>query len=68
MEGKGYSRPNDEQEMNRLLLLHDIMTRLIGGLYMAPVDKAKTKRILDIGTGTGVCKSSVWCYYGWAAC
>lgn len=59
MEGKGYSRPNDEQEMNRLLLLHDIMTRLIGGLYMAPVDKAKTKRILDIGTGTGVCKSSV---------
>ncbi|KAK3899987.1 S-adenosyl-L-methionine-dependent methyltransferase [Staphylotrichum tortipilum] len=49
-----YSRPNDEQEMNRLLLLHDIMTRLIGGFYMAPVDKAKTKRILDIGTGTGI--------------
>ncbi len=52
----GYSRPNDEQEMERLLLLHDILTRLIGGLYLAPLDKAKTKRILDIGTGTGVCK------------
>jgi hypothetical protein len=32
------------------------MTRLIGGLYTAPIDKAKTRRILDIGTGTGVCK------------
>lgn len=42
--------------MERLLLLHDIMTRLIGGLYVAPVDKTKTRRILDIGTGTGVCK------------
>lgn len=42
--------------MERLLLLHDIMTRLIGGLYVAPVDKAKTRRILDIGTGTGVCE------------
>lgn len=42
--------------MERLLLLHDILTRLIGGLYLAPLDKAKTKRILDIGTGTGVCK------------
>ncbi len=42
--------------MERLLLLHDIVTRLIGGLYLAPVDRAKTKRILDIGTGTGVCE------------
>ncbi len=42
--------------MERLLLLHDILTRLAGGLYLAPLDKAKTKRILDIGTGTGVCK------------
>jgi hypothetical protein len=42
--------------MERLLLIHDIITRLIGGLYLAPIDKAKTRRILDIGTGTGVCK------------
>ncbi|KAK3353296.1 S-adenosyl-L-methionine-dependent methyltransferase, partial [Lasiosphaeria hispida] len=54
-----YSRPNDEPEMERLLLLHEIMTRVIGGLYLAPVDKEKTKRILDIGTGTGVWAISV---------
>ena len=53
----GYSRPNDEKEMERLLLLHEIMTRVIGGLYLAPVDKTKTRRILDIGTGNGICMS-----------
>jgi methylase of polypeptide subunit release factors len=45
--------------MDRLLLLHNIMTRLIGGLYLSPIDKAKTRRILDIGTGTGVCKQTL---------
>jgi methylase of polypeptide subunit release factors len=43
--------------MDRLLLLHEIMTRVQGGLYSAPVEKEKIKRILDIGTGTGVCEN-----------
>jgi len=41
--------------MDRLLLIHDIITRVLGGLYRAPIDKDKTKRILDLGTGTGIC-------------
>ncbi|KAH6855828.1 S-adenosyl-L-methionine-dependent methyltransferase [Chaetomium sp. MPI-CAGE-AT-0009] len=54
-----YSRPNDEQEMDRLVLLHNVMTRLIGGLYTAPIDKDKTRRILDIGTGNGAWAISI---------
>lgn len=42
--------------MERLLLLHDIMTRSIGGLYLAPIEESTVKRILDIGTGTGICE------------
>ncbi|KAL2196875.1 S-adenosyl-L-methionine-dependent methyltransferase [Corynascus similis CBS 632.67] len=54
-----YSRPNDEKEMERLMLMHNVMTRLIGGLYSAPIDKAKTRRILDIGTGNGIWAISI---------
>ncbi|KAH8886942.1 S-adenosyl-L-methionine-dependent methyltransferase [Thozetella sp. PMI_491] len=50
-----YSRPNDERELERLLILHEIMTSAIGHrLYLAPVEKEKIHTILDIGTGTGV--------------
>lgn len=42
--------------MDRLLLIHEIITLSIGGLYLAPLEQGKTKRILDIGTGSGVCK------------
>ncbi|KAK4125908.1 hypothetical protein N657DRAFT_678938 [Parathielavia appendiculata] len=35
------------------------MTRLIGALYLAPIDQTKTHRILDIGTGTGVWAISI---------
>lgn len=41
--------------MDRLLLIHDLITHMLGGLYKAPIDKDKTKRILDLGTGTGIC-------------
>lgn len=43
--------------MERLVLIHEIITRSIGGLYLAPIDPDKTKRILDIGTGSGICES-----------
>lgn len=46
-------------EMDRLLLIHDIVTRVTDGLYQAPIDKDKTKLILDIGTGTGICETFV---------
>jgi hypothetical protein len=38
------------------------MTRTIGGLYLAPIDKTKIHRVLDIGTGTGVCMESITQY------
>ena len=46
-----------QPEQERLLLLNEIMTRAIGGLYLAPLEKEKIHRILDIGTGTGICKT-----------
>ena len=39
------------------MLLHEIMTRVIGALYLAPIDEKTTHRILDIGTGTGICET-----------
>ncbi|KDN63932.1 putative methyltransferase domain-containing protein [Colletotrichum sublineola] len=42
-------------EMNRLDMCHAVMVKTIGNrLFLAPVDEAKTQRILDIGTGTGI--------------
>ncbi|CAK7212300.1 hypothetical protein SBRCBS47491_001416 [Sporothrix bragantina] len=49
-----YTRPNDEMEMDRLLIMHTVITMALGGLYLAPVDFDKPQRILDIGTGNGV--------------
>lgn len=49
--------PNDEQENHRLDLTHALMVKTIGGqLYRAPIDFDKALRILDVGTGTGICK------------
>ncbi|KAK1971841.1 methyltransferase domain-containing protein [Colletotrichum sublineola] len=50
-----YWGPNDENEMDRLDFNHMLMVKVIGEkLYLAPIDKNKVHRILDIGTGTGV--------------
>ncbi|KAK1719499.1 S-adenosyl-L-methionine-dependent methyltransferase [Colletotrichum acutatum] len=50
-----YNFPNDERESDRLDLTHTVMVKTIGNkLFLAPIDEAKTHRILDIGTGTGI--------------
>ena len=49
-----YPIPNDEREQDRLDLDHHIYSMLLGGeLYTAPLESAP-KRILDVGTGTGI--------------
>lgn len=50
-----YLLPNDEEEQDRLDLLHHIFLLILGGkLYDAPVRPSSLKRVLDIGTGTGI--------------
>jgi methylase of polypeptide subunit release factors len=46
-------QPNDEQEQERLDMLHHIYRLVQGGrLHTAPIDTPQ--RVLDIGTGTGL--------------
>lgn len=53
--------PNDEKEMDRLDLHHHMVVLALGKkLFTAPIDKAKTHRVLDIGTGTGICETSIF--------
>ncbi|RPA82278.1 S-adenosyl-L-methionine-dependent methyltransferase [Ascobolus immersus RN42] len=47
--------PNDEDEQERLDLLHHYhLLVLKGALFLAPVKDLAGKRILDLGTGTGI--------------
>lgn len=49
-----YVLPNDEDEQDRLDLLHHIFLMLLDGkLYASPV-ASDPQRVLDIGTGTGI--------------
>lgn len=50
-----YPIPNDEEEQDRLALMHHLFKLLTGGdLYRAPIRAGREpRRILDIGTGTG---------------
>ena len=51
-----YMAPNDEIEQSRLDLMHHIFRMMLNGaLYVAPISK-DVQRILDVGTGTGICK------------
>jgi hypothetical protein len=46
--------PNDEQESDRLDILHALMLQVLDGkLYLAPISKTP-QRVLDLGTGTGI--------------
>ncbi|KAL9042880.1 MAG: hypothetical protein Q9180_000264 [Flavoplaca navasiana] len=53
-ESAGYVYPNDEKETDRLDIMHKLTEVSLGGkLNLAPIP-ADAKRILDIGTGTGI--------------
>ncbi|OOF91644.1 hypothetical protein ASPCADRAFT_510042 [Aspergillus carbonarius ITEM 5010] len=48
-----YPMPNDEEEQDRLALMHHAFKLLLGGdLFRAPIHQPR--RILDVGTGTGI--------------
>ncbi|GKT52087.1 secondary metabolism regulator LAE1 [Colletotrichum spaethianum] len=49
-----YQFPNDEREIDRLDFNHTLIARTTGQLFLAPIEKDKTHRILDVGTGTGI--------------
>lgn len=51
-----YPMPNDEEEQDRLAFMHHLFKLLVGGdLYRAPIlNDGRPKRILDVGTGTGI--------------
>jgi len=51
-----YPIPNDEEEQDRLAITHHLFKLLTGGdLYRTPLAQlGSPKRILDIGTGTGI--------------
>ncbi|KAL6401347.1 hypothetical protein AUP68_15216 [Ilyonectria robusta] len=49
-----YPVPNDEQEQDRMDMVHHIFSLLLGGkLYLAPIGD-NVQRVLDLGTGTGI--------------
>ncbi|KAK3332290.1 S-adenosyl-L-methionine-dependent methyltransferase [Cercophora scortea] len=50
-----YPFPNDELELSRLDMAHELIVVGTGGKhYFAPVEHDKLHRILDLGTGTGI--------------
>jgi hypothetical protein len=55
-QGDSYMAPNDEAEQRRLDLVHHIYRLMLdGALYVSPIPDS-VHQILDVGTGTGICK------------
>lgn len=48
-----YILPTHVTEADRLNHQHVLLCRMFGGLYRAPLDKSKVKKVLDVGCGTG---------------
>nr|KMM63933.1 UMTA protein [Coccidioides posadasii RMSCC 3488] len=49
-----YLLPNDEQESERLDMIHHmLLTAMEGKLFLAPISSG-VKRVIDLGTGTGI--------------
>ncbi|KAL0934655.1 TAM domain methyltransferase [Colletotrichum truncatum] len=54
MSAGKYFLPNDESEVDRLDLQHYVMTLTIGGNHCLCPKNMGAKRVLDLGTGTGI--------------
>lgn len=49
------SQPNDEEEQDRMDLLHHVFLLILGGeLFVSPIERNGLQRVLDLGTGTGI--------------
>ena len=52
------SPDTSQRELERLDVLHLVMVMIVGEkFFLAPIDEIKVQKVLDIGTGTGICEA-----------
>lgn len=50
--------------MERLDLTHAMMVKCLGGrLFLSPLEEHKLAKVIDLGTGTGICKWRIGCLH-----